>query len=176
VLDARPARPARSDGGESNKPQRVLVCYSSVGGKTARAAQDIADGYAARGVVAQVLPIVKVGARELASVDMLVVGSWVEGFAVAGVGPAKSMRAWLKQLPRLGGKSVAIYCTYGVSPKNTLRSMRRVLVEKGAVVVAQAAFSPKELGVKGGIFSPKAFGEELAGHVTPKVQMYVPIE
>jgi glutamate synthase (NADPH/NADH) small chain len=176
VLDARPARPTRSDGGESNKSQRVLVCYSSVGGKTARAAQEIADGYAALGIVAQVLPIVKVGARELASADVLVVGSWVEGFVVAGVGPAKSMRAWLKQLPRLGGKSVAIYCTYGVSPKNTLRSMRRALVEKGAVVVAQAAFSPKELGVEGGIFSPKAFGEELAGHVAPKVQMYVPIE
>jgi glutamate synthase (NADPH/NADH) small chain len=176
VLDARPAGPARTNHGSSARQQRVLVCYSSAGGKTARAAQDIADGYAVRGIVAQVLPIVKVGARELASADMVVVGSWVEGFVVAGVGPAKSMCAWLKQLPRLGGKSVAIYCTYGVSPKNALGSMRRALEEKGAVVVAQAAFSPKELGAKGGIFGPKSFGEELAGHVTTKVQTYVHIE
>jgi flavodoxin len=178
VLDQRPAGPARVDQGASARPPRVLVCYSSAGGKTARAAQEIADGYSTRGMVAQALPIVKVGARELASVDMVVVGSWVEGFVVAGVGPSKSMRAWLKQLPRLGGKSVAIYCTFGVSPKDTLRSMRRAFEEKGAVVVAQAAFGPKELGVKDGVFGPKAFGEELASRVLTKAkaETYVRVE
>lgn len=176
VLDAKPARPGRTDRAESSKPRRVLVCHASVGGKTARAAQEIADGYAARGLVARVLPIVQVGAPELASADIIVVGSWVEGFVVAGVGPAKSMRAWLKQLPRLGGKTVSIFCTFGVSPKDTLRSMRVALEEKGAVVVAQAAFGPKELGVKGGIFGPRAFGEELARQATAKEETYVAVE
>jgi flavodoxin len=176
VLDSRPVRPGHAESAGSSRPRRVIVCYASVGGRTARAAQEIADGYAARGLVARVLPISKVGAKELASADVVVVGSWVEGFVVGGVGPAKSMRAWLGQLPRLGGKSVAIYCTFGVSPKNTLRSMRHALEERGAVVVAQAAFGPKELGTYAGIFGPRAFGEQLARPIAAKSEIYTPVE
>ncbi len=176
VLDARPARPSRQDREQWSGPRRVLVCYESVGGKTARAAEAIADGYSAQGVVARVLPIARVGAAELAATDMVVVGSWVEGFVVAGVGPAKGMRAWLADLPRLGGKPVGIFCTYGVSPKDTLGEMRRSFQERGAVVVAQAAFGPKELDAKAGVFGPRAFGEELALQIMTNEATYVPVE
>jgi glutamate synthase (NADPH) small chain len=176
VLDARPARPGHGDGASSSRPQRVIVCYTSLGGTTARAAQEIADGYAARGLDVRVLPITKVGAKELATADMVVVGTWVEGFVVAGVGPAKAMRAWLAQLPRLGGKFVAIYCTFAVSPKGTLSSMRRAFEERGAVIVAQAAFGPQELGARAAIFGPRAFGEELARPTTAKRGIYTPVE
>jgi len=176
ILDARPARPSREDGAQWSGPLRVLICYESVGGTTARAAQAIADGYSGRGLVTQILPIAKVGAAELASTDMVVVGSWVEGFVVAGVGPAKAMRKWLAGLPRLGGKPVAIFCTFGVAPKGTLRMMRRALQEKGAIVVAQAAFGPKELDPKSGVFGPRAFGEGLTRLVTTDETMKVPVD
>ncbi|MFI5035638.1 MAG: FAD-dependent oxidoreductase, partial [Acidimicrobiales bacterium] len=162
VLDARPARPGRSNEAVSGGPRRVLVCYESVGGTTANAARQIADGYAQHGLMARVLPISKVGAAELAGADAVVIGSWVEGFVVAGVGPAKAMRTWLAELPRIGGKPVSIFCTFAVAPKGTLGAMRRVLEEKGAVVVAQAAFGPKELGPRAGVFGPTAFGERLS--------------
>jgi len=176
VLDARPARPGHGDDAASSRPTRVLVCYASVGGRTARAAQEIADGYATRGCIARVLPIAEVGARELAAADVVVVGSWVEGLVVTRVGPARSLRVWLDRLPRLGGKSVALFCTFGVSPKDTLRSMRRALEEKGAVVVAQAAFGSTELGANAGVFGPRAFGEELARSITARQETYTPIE
>jgi flavodoxin len=153
----------------------VLVCYASVGGKTARAAEQIADGFATHGLVATVLPISKVGARELASADYVVVGTWVEGFVIAGVGPARTMRKWLEQLPRLGGKSVAIFCTFGVSSKDTLPSLRREVEATGAVVIAQAAFGPKELGTAGGVFGPRSFGEELARKATAQEETSVPV-
>ena len=175
VLDARPQGPSRVDRVQSNGPGRVLVCYESIGGKTARAARAIADGYSAQGLVTRVLPIVKVGPAELAMTDMVVVGSWVEGFVVAGVGPAKAMNAWLDALPRLGGKTVAVFCTFGVSPKGTLRAMRRALEEKGAVVVAQAAFGPEELDAKAGVFGPRAFGEGLARLATTKGALKVSV-
>ena len=175
VLDASPARPDGTSGSQSSRAQRVLVCYASVGGKTARAAQDIADGFSSRGLVATVLPIAKVGARELASADFVVIGTWVEGFIVAGVGPAKSMRTWLGRLPRLGAKPVALFCTFGVSPKDTLRSMRAAVEATGARVVAHAAFGSKELDASGGVFSPRSFGEELARQVTAKEEIPVPV-
>jgi flavodoxin len=175
VLDACPTRPGGTDCASSRRSERVLVCYASVGGKTARAAQEIADGFAAHGLVATVLPISKVGARELASADYVVVGTWVEGFVVAGVGPARAMRKWLERLPRLGAKPVAIFCTFGVSSKGTLSSMRRALEATGAVVVAQAAFGPKELGTTGGVFGPRSFGEQLASKATAKEETSVPV-
>jgi NAD(P)H-dependent FMN reductase len=126
--------------------------------------------------MARVLPIAKVGAQELAAADVVVVGSGVEGFVVAGVRPAKAMRAWLAGLPRMGGKPVAIFCTYGVAPKGALRSMRSALEATGAAVIAQAAFGPKEVAAHAGVFGPRAFGAALAGRATPSQATHVLVE
>jgi glutamate synthase (NADPH) small chain len=165
VLDARPTGPGRLGGADRRRGPRVLVCYASAGGKTAAAAQQIADGFATRGVVARVMPIAKVGAAELAAADELVVGSWVEGAVLARVGPAKAMRRWLRELPRLGAKPVAVFCTFAVSPKGTLAVMRRALEDRGAVVIDQASFGPKDLGANAGVFGPRTFGEKLVRRV-----------
>ncbi len=176
VLDSRPARPGRSEPAWSSRQRRVLVCYESVGGKTARAAEAVADGFAAQGDQIRVLPIAKVGSEELAAADLVMIGTWVEGFVVAGVGPAKAMRSWLAGLPRLAGKPVGIFCTFGVSPKGALRSMRQAIEAKGAVVVAQAAFGPRELGAKPGVFGPAAFADELARKATIREAQQVLVE
>jgi len=155
------ARPSRLEGSSPSIPSRVLVCYSSAGGKTARAAEAIADGFSKNGMTARAVSITKVGAAELADADMLIVGSWVEGFVFAGVRPAKAMRTWLAQLPRLGDRPVGVFCTYAVAPRGALASMRRALEDKGGVVVAQAAFGPKELSAPTSVFGPTAFGEQI---------------
>lgn len=70
---------------------------------------------------------------------MVVVGSWVDGFVVFGVGPAKAARRWIDSLPDLGGKPAGVFCSYGVSPRQTLLTMRRLLEGHGANVVAEHA-------------------------------------
>ena len=176
VLDSRPARPARSDDAWSNGQRRVLVCYESGGGRTARTAEAIADGFSERGDRVRVLPITKVGPAELAAADMVVVGSRVEGFVVAGVRPAKAMRTWLSGLPRLGGRPVGVFCTFAIAPKGALPAMRQALEAKGAVVVAQAAFGPREVGGKAGVFGPAAFGRELARRTSIEATSRVLVE
>jgi len=176
VLDSRPARPMRSDDVRPNGRQRVLVCYESGGGRTARAAEAIADGFSARGDQVRVLPITKAGPAELAAADVVVVGSWVEGFVVTGVRPAKAMRTWLAGLPRLGGRPVGVFCTFAVAPKGALPAMRQALEAKGAVVAAQAAFGPRELEGKAGAFGPAAFGRELALRISIEATPRVSIE
>jgi hypothetical protein len=83
------------------------------------------------------------------------------------------MRAWLAALPRLGGRPVGVFCTFAVAPKGALPAMRRSLEATGAVVVAQAAFGPRELEGRAGAFGPTAFGQELARRIsieaTPRV-------
>ncbi len=162
VLDARPGRPDRAAPPGADRAARVLVCYESSGGHTARAATAIADGFTERGYKARVLPIAKVGPAELASADAVVVGSFVEGFVVAGVRPAKAMRAWLAGLPRLGGRPVGVFCTYAVAPKGALAAMRRALEDTGATVVAEAAFGPRQLKPEAGVSGPLVFGRQLA--------------
>ncbi len=179
VLDAgpaRPARPTRPDGDGSSRQRRVLVCYESAGGRTARAADAIAGGFSERGDQVRVLPIARVGLAELAAADVVVVGSWVEGFVVAGVRPAKAMRAWLAGLPRLGGKAVGVFCTFAVAPKGALPAMRQALEARGAVVLGEASFGPRELGKRAEASGAAAFGRELARRSTTKATARVLVE
>lgn len=136
VLAARPSR------GRQPGPRRVLVAYESRGGRTARAAKLVADGLRCTGAVVRALPLAQVGTEELADTDLLVIGTWVEGFVVAGVGAARATRAWLAGLPRMGGLRAATFCTFGVSPGKTLPAMRRTLEDHGMTVLAQGAFGP----------------------------------
>ena len=163
VLQAMPARPSRE---RDHHSMRVLICYESVGGKTAKASRAIADGLAESGHDVRVFPIAQVRLEELRAADLVIVGSWVEGMVVAKVGPAKNMMKWIEGLPRLGGKEVALFCTYAVAPKGTLGAMRTAFEAKGAVVGKQAAFGRNELRRSGGAFDPLAFGRELARQVS----------
>jgi glutamate synthase (NADPH/NADH) small chain len=157
IVRTRPRRPGSPP---ARGRQRVLVAYESRGGHTERLAQAISrellDG--ASDVVT--LPLDRVGVAELADCNLLVVGTWVEGFVVAGVGPAKATRKWLDHLPQMAGKPVAIFCTYSVSPKGTLAAMRRSFEAKGAVVVAHAGFGSRELAAAGPL-GPASFVHQL---------------
>ena len=137
LLASQPRRPGRP----TVAPSRVLVCYESNGGRTETAARAIAGALTGRGAQVTALPLKRVGARELAAADVVIVGSWVEGFVVAGVHPARRARDWLAALPHLGGKKAAVFCTYAVSPKAALAEMAAALEKAGADVVAHAGFS-----------------------------------
>jgi glutamate synthase (NADPH) small chain len=137
ILGTRPSRAVRS------QPQRVLVGYESRGGRTARAAGLIAGRLRETGAVVRAVPLAQVGVDELMNTDLLVLGTWVEGFVVAGVGPARAARDWLASLPRLAGLRAATFCTYSVSPRGTLPAIRRALEQRGMVIVAEEAFGPR---------------------------------
>jgi glutamate synthase (NADPH/NADH) small chain len=162
VLAARPRRPSRPGPGG---PARVLVGYESRSGTTAGAAEAIGRALAEAGHDVSVLPLAKVGPRELALADLVVVGSWVEGLVLAGVGPAKAARRWLAGLPPLAGRPVAVFCTYKVSPKGTLPAMAKAFEARGAVVVASAAFGPRRPWSRGGGEGPEAFAAALVAHL-----------
>ncbi len=121
--------------------KRVLVAYESRGGKTARIASEIAEEIERRAnSVVTVRPLAQVRTADLAQSDLLVIGSWVEGFVVAGVGPAKPTLAWFKTIERIGSLPVATFCTYGVNPRKTLDVMKGEVISRGGNVVASAAF------------------------------------
>jgi glutamate synthase (NADPH) small chain len=137
VLGTRPSRGARGE------PRRVLVGYESRGGRTARAAGLIAEKLRETGAVVRAVPLAQIGADDLMNTDLFVLGTWVEGFVVAGVGPARAARDWLGSLPRLAGLRTATFCTYSVSSRGTLPALRRALERRGMIILAEGAFGPR---------------------------------
>ena len=121
---------------------QVLVAYESRGGRTRRAAEALADAVRARGSEVTLKALKDTTAEDVERSDAITIGSWVEGFVFFKVGPAKAALAGVGRLPVLGGKPVAVFCTYGFSPRTTLATLRQSLETKGAKVVAENA-SPR---------------------------------
>ena len=145
------AGPSRS---ERRAPRRVLIVYESRGGRTARAAQLIAGKLSSTDAVVRAIPLTQATLAELTDIDLLVIGTWVEGFVVCGVQATHATRSWLAGLPRLAGLRAAVFCTFAVSPKQTLPLMRQELEDRGMVVVAEGALGPR------------------AGHITDKAASF----
>ena len=136
----------------------VLVAYESRGGHTRRAAEALGGAARERGSEVTVKALSDVTASDVAQCDALAVGTWVEGFLVVGVGPAKAALAGVARLPDLGGKPAVVFCTYGLNPRGTLATLHQALEAKGASVVAEAA-SPR--------FHPDRGIAVLAAHLGP---------
>lgn len=120
---------------------KVLVLYESRGGITKRAAEALAKAIRAEGHEAVLRPGAEAGPQDLEVADVLFVGSWVEGFILFGVRPARAARAWLAVLPALPGTPAGVFCTYAFHPRETLAELRQGLEAHGAHVLAEHAFS-----------------------------------
>ncbi len=142
IIQHAPRRPGR----EGAPGGRVLVAVESRSGTTAARAGELAAILHDRGAQVRVVPMRKVGTADIAWADSLVVASWVEGFVVAKVGPARPARAWLAGLPPLAGMPTSLLCTYAVSPGTTLAQMRRAIESHGGKVIAEAAISRRAPG------------------------------
>jgi flavodoxin len=119
---------------------RVLILYESRRGFTLTVARAIRDELRARGHTASTASLRTVDAGTLAASDVLVVGTWVAGKIVAGVGPAKEAVAAIRELPELRGRPTATFCTCDVAPRGTLSALEDLLVSKGATVVGGFTF------------------------------------
>jgi len=123
---------------------RVLIVYESRGGKTARTASAIADALREHGHDVRLTTVGNAQPSEAADVDLVIVGTWTEGYLVFGVGPAKATRAWLERLPQLDGRRAAVFCTYAFQPRGVLDAMAGPLRARGAAVGASHAFHRRD--------------------------------
>lgn len=104
---------------------RVLVVYECRGGHTRQAAQAIAEAASRAGHPAEVKAMADVSPAEAA--EALFVGSWVDGFVLFGVRPARPARAWVEGLPSLTGNCAAVFATYAVNPRGALAELSTML-------------------------------------------------
>jgi flavodoxin I len=115
---------------------RAVVIYESLTGNTARAARLIGAAVAAEGVDVAIYPITDIGLKDLASADIVFVGTWVDGLVLFGHRPGRAGR--IRAMPVIDGKRVAAFMTYAIHAGKALDRFVDVLSERGATVVAGA--------------------------------------
>lgn len=111
----------------------AVVIYESLTGNTARAARSIAAGLTASGVPARAFPITKIDYQALASADLVVVGSWVDGLIFVGQRPGRLGR--ITSMPALAGKKAVVYLTYAIDPGQSLQKLSDAVAARGAEVL-----------------------------------------
>ncbi len=161
ILDRQPhAGPGRRPG----KTATILMAYESLGGHTKALAGEIAQALYQSGARVSTRRLSDIGLEEIAASDLVVIGTWVEGFVIAGVGPARAARTAIANFPVLGATQLATFCSYGVAPGGTLGKMERMLEAKGGHVVAERAFGPRERSGS----SPAEFASEILAALAPE--------
>jgi hypothetical protein len=124
---------------------RVLVLYESRRGFTLQVARAIRDAIRLREHAASTAPLRSVDPGTLAAADAFVIGTWVKGLILVGVGPATGAVEGIRQLPDLAGRPVALYCTCDVSPRHTIRTMAELVSERHGRVTVGAVFKRKKI-------------------------------
>ena len=116
---------------------QVVILHESLTGNTERAARLIANAFYDRHVAARVFPVDGYDPQALAEADLVVVGSWTDGFFVLAQKPAK--RKKFRALPDLTGKRCAVFCTFALDSGKTLEKLSAVMSERGAEVIGGLA-------------------------------------
>ncbi|HTG47194.1 MAG TPA: hypothetical protein VK646_06035 [Actinomycetota bacterium] len=119
---------------------RVLILYETHRGFTLTVARAIRDELAGRGVAATAAPLRTVDVGTVAAADAVIVGTWVKGMIVMGVGPAHGVREAVAALPSLEDRPVAVFCTCDVAPRGTLRTLAGWLDDQGGRALVGRSF------------------------------------
>lgn len=116
----------------------VAIIYDSLTGNTEKAAWAMGDAFWREGISTRLFPITDVDHEVVATADLVVVGSWTDGFLIIGQKPGRSGR-FKKMLPDLDGKAAAVYCTYAIAPGGTLGKLEKRVAAHGGTVIGGLA-------------------------------------
>jgi hypothetical protein len=107
----------------------AVVIYESLTGNTRRVGELVAARLSAEGVPTVACPITAVDYQALARADLVVVGSWVDGFFVVGQRPGRRSR--IAAMPALAGKRAVVYLTYALDPGKALEKLAATVEGRG---------------------------------------------
>ena len=115
----------------------AVVIHESLTGTTRRAGEAIAAALTAEGIPTTACSTAAVDMQALSAADLVIVGSWTDGFVFAGQRPGRASR--LRRLPVMAGKQCVVYCTYAIDPGRTLDKLTAIMGDRGADVLGGMA-------------------------------------
>lgn len=122
---------------------KIVVLFQSMRGTTRRAAAMIGEALVERGHDVNTYPVTAFDYQKLAEADLVIVGTWTDGFILFGQRPGQMAK--LNNMPDVPGKAMAVYVTYDVAPKKAIPKLAEWAESKGGVVVARAGLHKRRL-------------------------------
>ena len=112
---------------------RAVVIFESLTGNTAKAGRAVATELGKAGITTQAFPIKEIDYQALADAELVIVGSWVDGFVFVGQRPGRLGR--IKGMPALAGKHAFVYLTYAIDAGKSLQKLSDAVTARGAEVL-----------------------------------------
>lgn len=122
---------------------RAVIIYESLTGNTRKTAHLISRELSNAGAEVAVCPITHLDYQALEAADLVIVGTWTDGFVIAGQRPGRAAR--LRRMPVLDRKRCLVYCTYAIDPGRTLHKLTGIVQERGAAVLGGMAIKRNDL-------------------------------
>src|SRR3546814_12221832 len=121
----------------------AIVIYESLTGNTRKAGEAIAGQLTAAGVPTVACPITAVDYGALSRAELVVVGSWVDGFIVVGTRPGRIGR--IENMPALAGKTAAFYVSYASNPGKAPQKLSHAVPDRRPAVPGATTTPPDPL-------------------------------
>jgi flavodoxin len=116
-----------------------MVIYESLTGHTHSVADRAAAEFERNGIETMVCPATFVDLQWLSESELVLVGSWVDGFFVVGQRPGRVSR--LYNLPAMANKRCAVFCTFALNPGK----VTAIMEAHGAEVIGGMAIRRDDL-------------------------------
>ena len=144
VLAWSPVEKMRAHAVRRSCAMKAVVLFESLTGNTRKAGELIATKLQAKVLGSPTsVRCATPTTRAIQGADLVIVGTWVHGLFVVGQAP------WglgaLAQLPAIGNKLVATYCTFALNPAKSLDKMTAALEARGGQVIGGLALNRSKL-------------------------------
>jgi flavodoxin len=120
-----------------------MVIYESLTGHTRTVAERAAVELELNGIESMVCSVTYVDLQWLSESELVLVGSWVDGFFVVAQRPGRAAR--LRGLPTMVNKRCAVFCTFALNPGKTIEKLTAIMEAHGAEVIGGMAIRRDDL-------------------------------
>lgn len=134
----------------------AVVIHESLTGTTKKAGELIADQLTAAGIPTVACSTTAIDMQALSAADLVIVGSWTDGFVFVGQRPGRAGR--LRRLPFMAGKQCIVYCTYAIDVGNTLDKLSAIVQSRGGDVLGGMAIRRDRVAADVTDFVERALG------------------
>ena len=121
----------------------VAILYQSLRGGTKKASHKLAEEFLFRGATVGTYPVTNFDAQFVLKANLLVVGTWTDGFFGLGARPGQLSK--LNSLPPIAHKATAVFVTYEINGGRSLLKLVDWVERQDARVVASQAFNRRDL-------------------------------
>ncbi len=112
----------------------AAVVYRSRTGTTRQLAEEIGAHLRSRGIQVVVASVGDADPRELATVDLVLLGCWTNGLMVVLQHPDQPWIDFVREIPPLAGPRVGLFVTYRILTGSMFRRMRDELAGKAGPI------------------------------------------